>query len=264
MPVAAAASDASVRPRRSCRRTPPTSRPSDASSAISVRAVSPIQPFETAITSRKKMPTSTAIAPTQASTRPPSSSSRSTVDPSAPPEGARGASCGRIAPLSRATSFGWEVAGGRCGGGGGRRDGGRAPRGGRGRAGRGGGGHPELPLQERHALLQHIHAPFGDHVPRSLRLTDGRQATRRIDRRSTRLATVTADGRARLHPPGRRRAPPAAAGPRRRPVRALQLRRALDGPDRARGGHLEGAAVPLLPRASRPISRPRWRRRRAS
>ena len=63
--------------------------------------------------------------------------------------------------------------------------------------------------------------------------------------------------RARLHAPRRRRAPPAAARARRGPVRPPQLRRALDGRDRARGRRSPRRCCTTTSRASRPTSAPR-------
>ena len=70
--------------------------------------------------------------------------------------------------------------------------------------------------------------------------------------------------RPRLHAPGRRRAPPAAARARRGPVHALRLRRAVDGEDRqARRGSRRRCCTTTSPPRRR-TSSPRWRRRRRS
>ena len=55
------------------------------------------------------------------------------------------------------------------------------------------------------------------------------------------------DGGARLHAPAGRRAPRAAPGAGGRAVRPPLIQRAIDGPHRPRGRHLQGAALPLLP-----------------
>ena len=65
--------------------------------------------------------------------------------------------------------------------------------------------------------------------------------------RAPRLGSPRGQAGPRLHAPRRRRAPGAAARPRRRAVRAPRLRRALDGGDRPRGGHQQGAPLLLLP-----------------
>ena len=55
------------------------------------------------------------------------------------------------------------------------------------------------------------------------------------------------------------------AGARRGALHAPRLRRPLDGADRARGGHLEGAALPLLPEQAGVLpGDPRRRRPRSS
>ena len=64
-------------PRRSRSQTPTPSSPSERTPASAVRAPSPIQPRETAIVSRNARPASTATPPSQASTLPPTKSSRS-------------------------------------------------------------------------------------------------------------------------------------------------------------------------------------------
>ena len=66
-------------------------------------------------------------------------------------------------------------------------------------------------------------------------------------RRSSARRSTCPDGRAGLHAPGERRAPPAAARARRAAVHRARLRRDLDGADRPRGRDLQGPALPLLP-----------------
>ena len=77
IPVATLATAASVRALCSWSQTPSASRTADPAAPIAVRAVSPIQPFDIPRAKRKTRPRSTAIPPTQASTRPPSRSSSS-------------------------------------------------------------------------------------------------------------------------------------------------------------------------------------------